>query len=383
VRATSISAVLVRSLGAAALVAIAGALATPRVVGAFAPRLTPAVPWLVATEIALCAVVAGARLHRRLARPAASLADDAAAIAGGDHGRRAAEPEIAELASTAASLNALATAIVAQHAQRARAEKMASVGRLAAGIAHEVSNPLGAINAYVHVLRTRLGESGELAEALNGVEREAARIDRITRGLIDYARPRTPAPTPIDVAATLRDTLRLLGDQGALRRVTVHEALDPEAPPVLGQRHDLEQLFVNLLLNAADAVPPGGDIVVRIARQSRSAVASGIAQRAGDAQEGARQRQPAPRVARWLAHTTAPDPLVSVVVADSGPGIAVDDRERVFEPFFTTKAPGKGTGLGLAIVANIVDSLGGVIWVEPAREGGAAFHMLFPAVARR
>jgi signal transduction histidine kinase len=164
--------------------------------------------------------------------------------------------------------------------------------------------------------------------------------------------------------------------------LSVHEALEPESPPVLGQRHDLEQLFVNLLLNAADAVPPGGDVVVRVARQSRSAVASGIAQRAGDGPDGARQRQPAPRVARWLAHATAPDPLVSVVVADSGPGIAADDRERVFEPFFTTKAPGKGTGLGLAIVANIVDSLGGVIWVEPAREGGAAFHMLFPAVPR-
>jgi signal transduction histidine kinase len=80
----------------------------------------------------------------------------------------------------------------------------------------------------------------------------------------------------------------------------------------------------------------------------------------------------------WLETSRAPDELLSIVVADSGPGIPEEDEDRIFDPFFTTKEPGKGTGLGLAIVARVVEDLGGTIWVQRAREGGAAFHALFP-----
>ena len=272
----------------------------------------------------------------------------------------------------------LAEQLRAEQAQRARVEKLATVGHMAAGIAHEVGNPLAAIAGYAEVLRTRAAAVDGAPAVLDALERECARIDRIVRGLLDYARPRRVTPTAVDVNAVLMGARMLLGDQGVLRRVRVSTDLDPATPTVFAERHELEQVFVNLLLNAADAMDRQGRLALR-SRVVPVAELRSARGRASDAPEHYVPHRPHRRVAEWLSGSgRAPQRVVQVVVADSGPGIAPEDAERVFDPFFTTKTAARGTGLGLAIVARIVDAVGGAVWVQQAREGGAAFVIVLP-----
>jgi signal transduction histidine kinase len=267
--------------------------------------------------------------------------------------------------------------LLEEQAQLVRAEKLASVGRLAAGIAHEIGNPLGALNGYTHILRGHIATNPLALEAVVGFERETLRIDRIVRGLLDYARPRRPTPVPIDINESVRHVVDLLSAQGVLRRVSLRLELAAEAPRVHGERHDLEQMLVNLLLNAAHAVDGTGTVAVRTTCISRATLQEGMV-RAGDSPGATVPHLPSPRVRRWLESTHGPEEVVKVVIADSGPGVPPEDSERIFDPFFTTRAPGKGTGLGLAIVLRIVENFRGIVWVQSAREGGAAFHLLLP-----
>jgi signal transduction histidine kinase len=159
----------------------------------------------------------------------------------------------------------------------------------------------------------------------------------------------------------------LLDAQGALRGVSVSVEAESGLPVVRGDHSGLEQVFVNLLLNALDATGAGGRIAVRAA-----------AKRLGEAPAGEAMGTAAPR---HLADVPDDTPAVAVVVEDSGPGVPEDLRERVFDPFFTTKAPGQGTGLGLAIVQRIVHDHGGRIDVAAGALGGAAFTVTLPAEA--
>jgi two-component system NtrC family sensor kinase len=175
----------------------------------------------------------------------------------------------------------------------------------------------------------------------------------------------------------VRSATQLLTDQGVFRRIELSVFLDPESPVVRGERHELEQMLVNLLLNAADAMDRDGRLSVVTHRVSPAALEQSILRREDDPPAASVARRLAPRVQHWL-ETTRPTEILKLVVADSGPGIPEEDAERIFDPFFTTKDPGQGTGLGLAIVARVVDGLRGTIWVQQAREGGAAFHVLLP-----
>jgi two-component system, NtrC family, sensor kinase len=150
-----------------------------------------------------------------------------------------------------------------------------------------------------------------------------------------------------------------------------------DLPPILARGHSLEQAVVNLLLNAIDAAP--GGVVVLGARRWAYEPGKAAPRRAGDAEPARFPRSPARRPARREFAAGLPGALL--FVADSGPGVPPDDRELVFDPFFTTKAPGRGTGLGLAIVARAAHDMGGVVWVDEARESGAAFKMFFPEAA--
>ncbi|MHB1073108.1 MAG: sensor histidine kinase, partial [Gemmatimonadaceae bacterium] len=277
-----------------------------------------------------------------------------------------------------------------ERAQLVRAEKLAGIGRLAAGIAHEVGNPLGAIHGYAHLLKRELPDRPEAREALSGLERESERIDRIVRSLLDYARDRRLSPVAVDAGMVLAGACELLRAQGVLRRIEVHVEGDTAPARVVCDRHDLEQLFVNLLLNAADAMNFEGRITVRVEQLDREALRGAGAGLGRRARAAARRRDDPPgsgpwergagsREERWLEAQPAGAPVVQVILADSGPGVPPELRERIFDPFFTTKEPGRGTGLGLAIVARIVENCGGTIGVRAAREGGAAFHLLLPA----
>jgi hypothetical protein len=314
-------------------------------------------------------------VDRVVLRPLRDAMTAAEAIADGDLERRLAEGESLEMSNLALSINRMTNRLLEDRAHLVRAEKLASVGRLAAGIAHEIGNPLGAINGYVHLLRSAPAGSSRAVEALDGLDREAARIDRIIRGLLDYARPRPRVAGDVDLNEVVTAVVDLLTGQGVLRNIDVRMKVPQQSLAILGERHDVEQALVNLVLNAVDAMNGSGALEVVMRRTTREELLGG-AHRSSDPTSRA-PTLPSAQVARWLDQSGAED-VVTVTIADSGPGIPASDVERIFEPFFTTKEPGKGTGLGLAIAARAIENSGGMIWASRSREGGAAFRILFP-----
>ena len=278
-----------------------------------------------------------------------------------------------EAAQTRASLRQASATL-------SRTEKLATTGRLAAGIAHEVGNPLSAIATYAHVVRQRAGDAESLREPLDALEREVDRIDRIVRGLLDFARPRRVTPKATLVNTVLNDVVRLVADQGLLRRVSVQWDVEQREAAVFAERHDLQQAFVNLVLNAVDAMDGAGLLAFRSRIVTASALRATDDRRRDDAITDHFAHASSPKLLAWLSRPECPHTLLQVVVADSGPGVPVEDAERIFEPFYSGKGEARGTGLGLAIVAQTVESVGGIIWVQPAREGGAAFVLLLPLV---
>ncbi len=336
---------------------------------------------LIAGDVTVFLALGAYQIRRLVLVPLARAVESTSAIAGGDLTRRVPDAETRELSTLAASINRMTDHLLAEQSQRIRAEKLAGIGRLAAGVAHEIGNPLGAIVGYTDMLRRRTGSDPALTDALEGIGRESARIDRIVRSLLDYARPRRNTPGRIDVNATVHGATQLLADQGLLKRIELSITLADPPPTLAGERHELEQMVVNLLLNAVDAREGGGKLAVVTYRAPREDLVQTVGRRDSDPPLVSIPRRPSPRIEHWLATAQGPTEFVKVIVADSGPGIRDEDAERIFDPFFTTKQPGHGTGLGLAIVARLVENLHGIVWVQGAREGGAAFHALFPAVA--
>ena len=331
---------------------------------------------LVAGDVLVFVVFAAVQVERAIIRPLKQTMAAAEAIAGGDLERRVPPGTSIEFANLSDSVNRMTDHLLEERSHLIRAEKLASVGRLAAGVAHEIGNPLGAINGYAHLLRRAAADEPSRA-AVDGLQREADRIDRIVRGLLDYGRAHPRAASHVDVNGTVHAVHDLLSTQGVLRSVVVTLELAPDPLNVRADRHELEQVFVNLLLNAVDAMPAGGEIVVRTAAVPRERAALAAERRAADPKGTRVERAPSARVTRWLGGHEAGD-VVKVIVADAGSGVSPEMAERIFDPFVTTKEPGRGTGLGLAIVARIIENCGGTVWVESSRAGGAAFHLLLP-----
>jgi signal transduction histidine kinase len=222
-----------------------------------------------------------------------------------------------------------------------RSEKMASIGLLAAGMAHEIGTPLAAIIGYTGILSQELAQDAETADYLRRIEVESRRIDRIVRGLLDYARPKHKTREEVQLPPLMEKTLELLTIQGALRLLNCKIETEPGVPPVQGDADQLEQLLINLIMNAKDAMPTGGELRL-------------VARREGDE--------------------------VLIEVIDNGEGISPERLPLIFDPFFTTKEPGKGTGLGLAIAARIADTLGGKITVESELGKGSRFVVRMPVM---
>jgi signal transduction histidine kinase len=289
-------------------------------------------------------------------------------IAAGDYSHPALVPGSVEIADLAEAFNTMVEALrskdaaVASHVrsleqanrelqsareETIRTEKMASVGLLAAGMAHEIGTPLAAIMGYGQLLHDELGDDPEKADYARRICADCARIDRLVRGLLDYARPAPPGTEPVDPAELVAASLELLTRQGLFKQIEVSLSLADRLPVVIADRHQLQQVLINLFLNARDAMPEGGRLAVR-----------GTTAPAGER-----------RVREW----------VRIEVSDSGCGILPEHQAQIFEPFFTTKEPGKGTGLGLAIVARIVDACGGRIGVTSTPGKGTTFTILLPA----
>ncbi len=318
------------------------------------------------------------QVERLVEAPLAESVAAAEAIAEGETSRRVPAGETYEFDQLATSINRMTEQLLASHQLRLRVEKLATMGRIAAGVSHEIGNPISAIANYAHLLRMRTADVPGTTEPLDALEREIARIDRIMRGLLDYSRPRRLTPKPVVVDDVIADVLRLLGDQGVTRRHRISVELEAPTGVVYAERHDLEQVFVNLLLNAVDAMDHQGLVALRTQINDVTAFGEASEKRRTDRSEERWTHRPSRRALAWLARPESPVRFLQVVIADSGTGVAPEDEERIFEPFFSTKQPGKGTGLGLAIVSSTIENLGGTIWVQRAREGGAAFVILLP-----
>jgi two-component system NtrC family sensor kinase len=362
---------------AALILAVGSVIVTDGMLGAAHGTLYLSL--LISGDVAAFVLFAAYKLRGLILRPLEQAVETAEAIAGGDLTRRLAHGNTEEMRRLALSFNEMTDRLIAEQQLLVRTEKLASVGRFAAGVAHEVGNPLAAINAYAHILRDHATDHPSAAQAVQEIRREVDRIDRIVRGLLDYSRPRKATPYAVDVNDVVTAVTELLKTQGVLKRIDVVFDFVPPLPRVFGNRHDLEQILVNLFLNAADAMNGAGRIVVHTELIRSEILQRGLPRRT-DVEVRPVLRGPNPRARVWLDRASQPVDVVNIVIADSGPGVPEELAEKVFDPYFTTKEPGRGTGLGLAIVARIVDGLGGTIWVTPAREGGAAFHMLFPLV---
>jgi two-component system NtrC family sensor kinase len=225
-----------------------------------------------------------------------------------------------------------------------RSERLASVGRLAAGLAHEIGNPIAAMIGMEELLLAGGLSDREQQDFLQRMRKETDRINRILSDLLAFARPsaqRGEGPSePGDVAQAVQDVAALVAPQKSMAEVALGIETDPKLPLVTLSREHLVQVLLNLLLNAADACQGGGRILIT-ARASSDGVA--------------------------------------LSVEDDGPGVAPDVRERLFEPFVTTKEVGQGTGLGLAVCRGLVEAAGGTIALDPDTTSGARFLIELPA----
>ena len=240
-------------------------------------------------------------------------------------------------------------------------EKLASAGRLAAGVVHEIGNPLASVLGLTELLlrcRGRPEDRLECRENLGRIASEITRLRGILQGLLDYSRPAGRVLRPSNLNGIVERTLLLVATQPTFRNIKVVQRIEDPAPVARTDDRLLQQILVNVLMNAAQAMPEGGELTVATAQ--------------GPAAEG----EDGVTVGRVFSPG---DQAATITVGDTGPGIAEGDLPRIFEPFFSTKETGKGVGLGLAICHSIVEELGGAICVRSAPGSGTTFHILLPA----
>lgn len=394
---------MVLIVGALAIEAwIPGARWSPQVVGGL----------LIFALMALAALIwAGDYVLRKtLLSPLEEMADETGEIADGDHEHRVRVRGAPELSRMAESVNRLADRLLRDRRRLAdnvqslaetnreltearndlvQSEKLASVGRMAAGLAHEIGNPLHSILSYVEVGRRR-GEGGDWMEGIAG---EARRIDRIVEALVDFARPRDVSFRPLDVVEVVEDSLELMETQGKLKYVDVKVELNASPPPVLGSPVQLQQVLTNLILNACDALEEIEEddsvsrkpvLGLRVGEDTYPGPLGPRpkARRSDDPEEVdySHLRRFQPRSDSILNHDLEPGQgVVSIEVYDNGPGLERENPNRVFEPFYTTKEPGRGTGLGLAVCARLISGMGGDIQAQLRSDGpGSSFRIFLP-----
>jgi two-component system sensor histidine kinase HydH len=228
-----------------------------------------------------------------------------------------------------------------------RAEKLATTGILAAGIAHEIGTPLGVVRGRAEYLLGKTAPGSAQASGLEVIIEQIDQVSRTLRQLLDFSRIQPAAARATPVGPAVQRILELLGLEAQRRSVAFSSAVAPDLPPVWADPDQLQQVLVNLAMNAFDACGSGGRV--------------SLGASPGEGAQG------------WGVRLT---------VRDDGCGVPEELRERVFDPFFTTKKRGQGTGLGLAIVAQLVRNHGGQIELESAEGQGTCVTVLWPTAAR-
>ena len=232
-------------------------------------------------------------------------------------------------------------------AQLAQADKLSSIGLLAAGVAHEVNTPLAVISSYTQMLAKQVRGDQRVAPMLDKITQQTFRASEIVNGLLNFSRTSGAEFTALDLNHIIEDTLKLLEHQFRASQVQLETAFEDNLPPILGNSGKLQQVFLNLFLNAKDAMAAGGTL--RVATQANG--------------------------------------LVAVDISDTGSGIAPEHMQRIYDPFFTTKSTvgegqRRGTGLGLAVSYGIIQEHAGKIQVESQVGSGTTFHLEFPLVRK-
>ncbi len=240
-----------------------------------------------------------------------------------------------------------------------RAEKMASVGRLTSGIAHEIGNPIGIVLGYLDLLKQSDLSSGERIDFIERSEKEITRINHIIRQLLDMSRPSAEEAKPVSIHSLLEELVSVFRFQPTASHITFDFAFSAICDNVFADPDQIRQVFLNILLNAVDAVnaPSVDKACITLITEPVSTIPG--------------------------TSTKHSKSAIKVTIKDNGPGIEALHLPRVFDPFYTTKQPGKGTGLGLSVSFMIVERLGGQIFVDQHRRDGAAFQVILPLLAEQ
>jgi PAS domain S-box-containing protein len=227
--------------------------------------------------------------------------------------------------------------------QMSQTEKLTSLGLLAAGVAHEVNTPLAVISNYIQMLAKQMPESDPRNAIIEKIVKQTFRASEIVNNLLNFSRTGAAELMDVDVNRVVEETLSLVAHPLKTSQIQIVKQLSAEIPAVRGSANKLQQVFLNLFLNARDAMPTGGMLEVRTAAHNGS---------------------------------------VEIEVVDTGSGIPREDIHRIFDPFFTTKASGRGTGLGLSVSYGIIKEHSGKIDVRSTPGRGTSFHVEFPAVRK-
>jgi len=283
-------------------------------------------------------------VQRLVGRPVGKLVEATNMVAAGNMDYKIKISQNGELAHLAQSFNDMTQKLAEAQRQLYQSDKLASLGRLAAGVAHEINNPLTGVLTYSSFLLKRLEQDGEMKEDLEVIVRETKRCREIVKGLLDFARQVPTRKTRISINDVVSQTIGILKNQLSLRNIDVRKHFDSNLPQINVDPNQMQQVFMNLLVNAIDAIGKEGGGTITIAT-SREEV---------DGNEHVR-----------------------IDLTDSGCGIDKENLTKIFEPFYSTKGQ-KGTGLGLAMVWGIIDKHNGKIDVESEPGSGTTFTIHLP-----
>lgn len=286
---------------------------------------------------------------RTYSRPLRRIAVTAVKVAGGEYGAQVdTRPTNDEISLLGNTFNAMSrkmaddiSRLESLAEQLMRTEKLAAIGRLSAGMTHEINNPLAAIASLLRNILDRGKLDQAVTSELETILGQVERISRISSDMMDFARTHESIKTSVDLNSILIDTIRILSFDSSFRSFTITTELASRLPRVFADPDRIQQVFLNILLNARDAMSEGGKLAV-------SSKTSGE--------------------------------FVEIEIADDGSGLPKDDETRVFDPFFTTKSDGEGSGLGLAVCYGIITSHGGTITARHNEPHGAVFTIRIPSL---
>ncbi|MEW5771167.1 MAG: ATP-binding protein [Pseudomonadota bacterium] len=314
----------------------------------------------VIAGVAVLIVALGRALSQRVVRPLKALETSVAAISANRRETLAAPSQEREIVSIIVAFNHMLKELDMRQKSLMRSERLASLGTMLSGVAHELNNPLSNISTSCQILQEEAGECDAAANRvyLEQIDQQTERARDIVRSLLDFSRERPFRRSPVPLRQLVTQTVGFVRGEVSARSVVSLDIPEDLAVPADAQR--LQQVFVNLLRNALDELPPGGGIRVAARTIRADGPPEGMAMGPGCDSDA---------------------PMVEISVADDGPGIAPEILPRVFDPFFTTKEVGHGMGLGLFIVYEIVDEHDGCIAVRSEPGQGATFLIRLPLAA--